>query len=542
MSTIEDLIRRSDKLKQDRKIWDQNIGAPIAEIIRPLRNELRGPIQADTRRDRGVYDGTAIMANQNLAAGLYGTFVNPSDMWFQYSPLDDELASRVRVKHWCEIETRRTLKSATPAFSEFYSQVVSYFLDLGAFGNAVFSSELNSDMTGYIDVCRPLSECCWDVDGNNRVNAVYRRWMMPARAAVLEYGEKLSAKTRNLAEKEPDRPVDLLHAVMPAGDSLAREAFKSNMPIVSIYVEVEHKHQISKGGYWDFPYDIARWEVAAGEKMGRGCGELSLGDAKTANVATRDNIKAGNRAADPPWGAPDEGVISAIRVAPGKISYGAVNQQGKQLLMPLLNGANLPWSIEMADKIKEAVKDFFYFSVLQLVGRTGMTATEVLEVREERLRLLAPYGGRIQNDFLCPWSLRRFNMHKRLGLISPPPPELVNRSIQVAFTSPFALAQKSAAANSTLRTIGAAGEIAKFDPDVLDRLDGDISLQVIQEGFGAPAKILRTDEATAQRRAQRQQAQAAAASAAIADTGAGAAEKGAGALAKLRQAAQQNAA
>lgn len=537
-SFVKDIIARRDKVRQDRQVWDQNIGAPIAEVIRPLRNELRGPIQEGDRRDRGVYDSTGINANQNLAAGLYGTFVNPSDVWFKYGPLDDELAHRIRVKQWCDIETQRTLKSATPAYSEFYSEVVSYFLDLGAFGNAVFSSELNDDMSGYIDVCRPLSECHWETDSNNKVNTMYRTFVLPAKTAVQDY-KNLSDKTQKLAEKEPDRPVELIHAVLPAGDSLAREAFKSNMPFVSTYIEVEHQHQVSKSGYFEFPYHVARWEVAAGGRMGRGPGELALADIKTANTATRDNIKAGNRAADPPWGAPDEGVIRAIRVAPGKISYGAVNQQGKQLLMPLLNGANLPWSLEMADKIREAIKDAFYFSVLQLVGRTGMTATEVLEVREERMRLLAPYGGRIQNDFLCPWALRRFNMHRRLGLVRPPPPELVNRSIQVAFTSPFALAQKSAAANSTLRTVAAAGELMKLDPDVVDRIDGDQAIQVIQEGFGAPARILRTDEDTLARRAQRQQAMAAAAGAQIADAGAGALNKGAGALATIRQATQQ---
>lgn len=540
-SVVGDLIKRADTLEQDRSQWRTSM-ATIAELIRPLRNELRRGLEPKgERRDRGVYSATGVNANQNLAAGLFGTFCNPADTWFAYAPLDDEIKNSVRVQRWCEAETNRAHKSATPTYSAFYSNVVGFLLDGSAFGNAVFSSEERRDanglVTGFKDVCRPLSECCWDVNGDGDVDTMYRRWKMPAHVAVRHFrdGNGLSKRTRDRAEKEPDFPVEVMHAVLPAEAAIAREALKTNQPWVSTYIEVEEKHEISKSGFFEFPYHVWRWEVGAGEKMGRGPGEIALADMQTLNVATRDNLKAGNRAADPPWGAPDEGSINAIRVAPGKITYGAVNQQGKQLLLPLINGSQLPWSIEMQQRLEQAVKDAFYFTVLQLVGRTGMTATEVLEIREERMRLLAPYGARLQNDFQGPWALRRFGMLRRLGHTSPPPTELAGRSIQVSFTSPFSMAQKSAAAHSTLRTLVAVKEIAEFDPEIVDRVDGDAALRAIREGFGAPASILRTDEETEGRRQTRRQMQAAAASAEIADRGAGALAKGASAVATLRE-------
>jgi len=543
-SIVEDRVKRATKLEQDRSQWRNNM-AIIAELIRPLRNELRqGLVPQGERRDRGVYTSVGINANQNLAAGLFGTFCNPSDKWFAYGPLDEELNSSIAVQRWCEAQTMYSLRSATPTFSAFYSQMPTCLLDGSAFGNAVFSSEEkrdeNGQVIGFRDVCRPLSECVWDVDSEGDVNTMFRRWKMPAHAAIRRFKNGLSRNTLNRAANEPDYAVEIMHSVMPADTSMAREGLKTNLPFVSVYDEVEEKHQISTDGFYEFPYHVWRWEVAAGEKMGRGPGEIALADVQTANVATRDNIKAGNRAADPPWGAPDEGSINNIRVAPGKVTYGAVNQQGKQLLLPLINGSQLPWSIEMQQRLEQAVKDAFYFSVLQLVGRTGMTATEVLEIREERMRLLAPYGARLQNDLLAPWALRRFNMRKRLGLVSPAPPELANRSIQVAFTSPFSMAQKSAAANSTLRTLVAVKEIATFDPEIVDRVDGDAALRAIREGFGAPASLLRTDDDTEARRKIRRQAQSAALTAEVADKGAGAFAKGATGVAKLRE--QQQAA
>lgn len=537
-SAVDDHIKRSSKLKEDRATWDTK-ARDIAELIRPLRNEINGPRPADEKRDRGVYDSTGINANQNLGAGLFGTFCNPADKWFAYGPLDDELGRNVRVRRWHEVETSRALKSMTPSFSSFYSQVISFFLDQGAFGNSVFSSEMNAAGTGFVDVCRPLSQCWWDVDINGDVDTMYRRWFVPVRQAIAEWGGKISQKTRDRAEKEPERPIELLHAVLPAKSDMARDTFRTNQPFMSIYAEVEECHRITESGYFEFPYQVGRWEVAAGEKMGRGPGEIALADMKTTNVAARDNIKAGNLAASPPWGAPDEGVVQNIRIAPNKVSYGAVDRQGRQLLKPLLQGSNLPWSIELANSFREAVKDAFYFSLMQLAGRTGMTATEVLELREERMRLLAPYGARIQNDFLCPFTLRRFGMLRRAGVTAPPPPEMAGRSMQVTFTSPFALAQKSAAANSVLRTIAAAAQVAQFDPEIMDRIDNDRALSHIQEGFGAPADILRTDEETEARRDARRKAQQAQMTAEIADKGAGALAKGASAVATMRQAQQQ---
>lgn len=530
---IEDLVRRSDDAEASRSVFRQNM-AEIAEHARPLRNELRGVTVDGAKRLSNIFDSTAINANQNLGAGLYGTLTNPADTWFQFATLDPDLMKSQRVRAWLDLESRRALMSCTSSYSAFYKQVTSFFLDLGAFGNAVFSSEMNSGMTGFVDMCRPLSECCWDVNGEGEIDTMYRRWKMTAAAAMAMFKDGISRQTMVRAEKDPKHVVEIMHACLPAQYGLTRQILQTNKPFVSIYAEVGEKHQISASGYYEFPYMVSRWETAAGEKTGRGPGELAIADIKSANIAQRDNLRAGNIAGNPMWGAPDEGVLQNIRLNPGKITYGAINSQGKQLLQPLIQGGNPPFSLEMTNALRAAIKDAFYFTLMQLVGRSGMTATEVMEHREERMRLMAPYAGGIQTDFLSPFALRRFNMLRRLGLTSPPPPELANRSIQVSFVSAFAQAQKSARATSVMRTTGFAAQLAQLDPEVADRLDSDAALRTVQEGFGAPADMLRSDEDTAARREVRRQAQRAAATAEIADTGAGAAQKGASALAIMQ--------
>jgi hypothetical protein len=245
----------------------------------------------------------------------------------------------------------------------------------------------------------------------------------------------------------------------------------------------------------------------------------------------------GARMAAPVIMAPNEGVVQKIQLKPNAIAFGAMTAGGKPLLQPLNLGGNVPYTMEQIQQLRDAVKDFFFFSIMQLVGRTGMTATEIIERQEERLRLMAPFVGRI-NEFLAALLLRRFRMMLRIpGLIPPAPPELAPHvpALQVAFTSPMAMVQKSQTATSVLRTWNAIAPMAQLQPEILDRFNGPAASQIIADGFGAPIDIWYDDDQTAQRRQQREQQMAQQAQLQAANLAAEAANKGAGAAAQLQQ-------
>jgi len=537
---LKALLCEADFLKSERSTTESH-WADIAEITRPLRNEIRGPQTPGNKRMTRVFDATAINAAQNMAAGLYGTAANPATIWFKLSDLDPDFSKWSGVRPWFDVVSRRLLASFGSSFSSFYAQAPSVFLDIASLGNSVMSSEMAEDRSRFRDICRPISECYWDVNADGEVDQLYRRpkSLTAAQALKMFGADKVSPKLKKLAGDEPNALVDIIHAVVP-NDRFQRGMFgHAGKAFVSVYFEVETMHEISRGGFDDFPYFAPRWEVAAGEKYGRGPGEIALADNRSLQVMTKTNLQAGELAGNPPWGAPDEGRISVVRTAPGKVTYGAINSRGDQMLKRLVENVNTPFSLEMANQLREAIKDAFFFSVMQLVGRTGMTATEVLERNEEKMRLMGPYLGRIQSEFLTPLVMRRFRLLQKIpGVFPPPPREMQGRTLQIEFTSPMALAQKSAAAAGVLRAVQGIGMIATVAPEALDKLNGDVAADLVADGYGVPS-IINDDETTAAKRKSRVAQQQMQAALAAAQPLADAAHKGAQAVATVRNPTQQ---
>jgi hypothetical protein len=162
-----------------------------------------------------------------------------------------------------------------------------------------------------------------------------------------------------------------------------------------------------------------------------------------------------------------------------------------------------------------------------------MTATEILQRRDEKLRLLGPVLGRMQTEFLGPIVSRAFSIGLKNGWFRPPPLSLQGRQLRVEFVSPIAQAQKMADAEGMIRVLSLAGQIAEFDPEATAGIDADETLRIAQKLYGAPAKMLRgRDEMEAMRQEMRQQKQMQA-GAEMAEQVAGAGQKGAGANATL---------
>jgi hypothetical protein len=532
------LVARGFQLREDRAVYDRK-AAEIAAVMRPTRAEFTGILTADAKRTSRLFDGTAILAAQNLAGGLYGTMTNPSNVWAGFQTMDDDLNRSYRAKKWLQTVSFRALQSFGPSFSRFYSEVSELYLDVPVFGMGCMSSELRQDLSGFNDLCRPMSEVFHDINEDGEVDTVFRIWKTTVGKAKAKWeadGKKrLSDRVR--AKKDTDE-IELMHATLPSKTSIAQEfAVGENKPFLSIYLECDAKHKIQTEGYYELPYMIPFWTRAARERNGRGIGENALPDTNSLQAAQKANLNMGARMASPVIMAPNEGVIKTLRLKPDAVVFGAMSSRGQPLLQPMNLGGNVPYTMEQIQQLRDAIKDFFFFSIMQLVGRTGMTATEIIERQEERLRLMAPFVGNIQ-EFLARLWLRRYRMMTRVpGLVPPPPPELAHHSLQVSFTSPMAMVQKSQTATAVLRTWSAIEPMAAVQPEILDRWNGEQASQIVSEGFGAPIDVWFDDDTTAQRRQAREQASAKQAQIEAAAMGAKAARDGAAAVSAASPAA-----
>jgi hypothetical protein len=136
-----------------------------------------------------------------------------------------------------------------------------------------------------------------------------------------------------------------------------------------------------------------------------------------------------------------------------------------------------------------------------------MTATEVLQRNEEKMRLLGPVLGRLQAELLQPLISRSFALLLRNGLLPTAPEELQGQDIDIEYVSPLAKAQKMTDLQSMLRGFEVLLQMQQVAP-VMDYLDDDKLVQYLVETTGIPARVIRSPNEVQQLRRQRAEAQA----------------------------------
>lgn len=504
--TPQELCLHWTKLKSERAQFERT-WQEIADYVRPLRSEFTAMRSPGDKRHTRIFNSTPLMAADSFAGGIYGMMTNPANRWFALKLQDNELNEYDPVRDWLYEVESRLLHSFGPQVSRFYSVLPSLYADLACFGTAVFYSEEIPGQGRINDNVRPLSECVIAESAYGDVDTVYRRFALTGKQALEMFGEALSERTARVAEKDPFCLVHFIHCVFPNTDYSATRIEATARPFLSIYIEEELRHQVAEGGYYEMPYHVPRWAQAAGEVYGRGIGEQVLPDVKMLNRMDETAIKAAQKIADPPLAAPDEGVIKAARTWPGGITYGAIDQNGQQLLRPLMTGGNVGITLEMMEQRRNAVREGFYFSLMQMIGSPNMTATEWMGRQEEKLRLLGPNLGRIQSEFLSPLIKRRFGLLMRADQLPPAPEEIQGSSMTIEYVSPLARAQMAGEAQAVARLYQSLGMIAQVDPSVLDNVDHDEAVQVLGRGWAVPAKIMRGADKIKELRDQRQQMQ-----------------------------------
>lgn len=504
-----ELVEHWTKLKAERAQFER-VWQDVSDYIRPVRSEFTTTRSPGERRNQRIFDSTPLMAASNFAGGIYGMMTNPANRWFALKLEEDEGADDIdAVQDWLYACETAILNSFGPQSSRFYSVLPALYEDLACFGTAVFYSEEQPGTNRINDNVRPLSECVIAENAWGDVDTVYRRFTLTGKQALEMFPDTLDAKTRQRAEKEPFCTIAFIHCVYPNDDYReGSDLDQKNRPFASVYLEEEARHKVDEGGYYEMPYQVPRWAQAAGEVYGRGIGEQVLPDVKMLNRMDETSIKAAQMIANPPLAAPDEGVIKAARTWPGGITYGAVDNEGRQLLKPLYTGGDVRITIEMMEQRRAAIREAFFFSLMQMVGSPTMTATEVMARQEEKLRLLGPNLGRLQSEFLSPLVERRFGLLLRAGQLPPAPEQLQGQKLRIEYVSPLARAQMAGEAQAVMRFAQALGMMAPIDPSIMDNIDNDEAAQVMGRGWAVPAKVLRAKDTREKIRNQREAQQA----------------------------------
>lgn len=496
---VATLDRRYQDLSNSRTNWEKH-WQELADYMLPRKADItKKRTQGDKRTDL-IFDGTAIHAVELLASSLHGMLTSPSTPWFSMRYRNPGLQRNDAANEWLEICLDQMYQHFNR--SNFQQEVHELYYDLVVFGTAAIY--VDGDKDGLRFAARHIAEICISEDAEGRVDTVYRKFKMTARAMAQRFGvDALPTAVVKDADNEPYKEHEIIHAIYPRPEAKGRAA--KNKPVASVYYHKATKHLLSESGFDEFPFMVPRFVKDSVSTYGRSPSMTALPDVKMLNKMSETTIRAAQKQVDPPLMAPDDGFMLPIRTTPGSLNFYRAGTRDR--LEPLQIGANNPLGLNMEEQRRNAIRQAFYVDQLLLSQGQAMTATEVLQRNEEKMRLLGPVLGRLQSELLQPLISRSFALLLRAGLLPPAPEELQGQDIDIEYVSPLAKAQKLTDLQSMLRGFEVMMQVAEIAP-VMDYLDTDRLVQYLVEVTGIPARVIRSDDEVKKIRRQQAQAQA----------------------------------
>jgi hypothetical protein len=503
-------LDRLGKLKQIRSPWE-SLWQDCTDMVNPRRGDFNvSRSQGDRSRYDRVYDSTAPLANEQLAAGLHGYLTAPSETWFNLilERMGAKEASDQVIEYLQEVVEIMFRDVFHSPNSNFGSMIHELYLDLGSYGTGVMYIE---DRPGKPINFRTyhLAECFVAESAEGTVDTLYRQYKHTGRQLVQLYKDVLPEKFIENVYKDPHKEYTCIHAVEPRDSFNPSSKLAKDMPWMSAYVLEEEKLVLSLGGFNEFPYMVPRWTKTAGEVYGRSPAMTAMPDIKMVNEMSKTVIKAAQKATDPPLLVPDDGFMLPLRTIPGGLNYYRSGTQ--DTVKPLVEGIRPDIGLEFIDSRRQHILKTFHVDWMQMREGPSMTATEVLQRQEERMRLMGPMVGRLQFELLGPMIDRVFNILARRKMLPQPPQDVEGRTLRIDYVSPVARAQKTQQLFNFTRLLESIVPLANVKPDVFDNIDADGTVRWAAKLLDVPTATLTKEEDVKASREDRanQQAQAA---------------------------------
>ena len=500
-SLASELKNNLSRLMEKRSTWESH-WQEIADLMLPRKAEITKERARGDKRSTLIYDATAIHSLELLAASLHGMLTSSANRWFSLRFKEGILNESDEAREWLEDSIDKMYLAF--ARSNFQQEIFENYHDLIAFGTACLMVEEDEDDVIRFSA-RHIKEMYVEENKKGLIDNVYRKFKITADQAVQKFGpENLSKEINNTHKTHPYDEVEICHIVRPRNVYDFSKKDKKNMAFQSIYFEHSTDHIISVGGFNENPYVVSRYLKSSTEIYGRSPAMNALPDVKVLNKMVEHGLKAAAKQIDPPLLVPDDSMLAPIRMTPGSLNY--YRSGSRDRIEPLNIGANTSLSLNAENARREAIAKMFHVDQLQIQSNRTMTATEVLQRNEEKMRILGPVMGRIQSELLEPMINRVFLIMLRNRLFREAPEILANQEIDIEYVSPMAIAQKGQELQNVMRGLELFGSLAQTMP-VMDYIDENGLVKQLVTTLGLPARMIKSDKEVEAIRMERQQAQ-----------------------------------
>ncbi len=497
----EQICKRYRTLKADRGTWDSH-WREVADLVYPRRSDFDTKRSPGEKRNTKVFDSTPIQANEMLASAMVGLNINPATKWFRANT--DEMDQDAKL--WLDNAADVMLKEMASHKAGFYTAAYEYFMEFGAFGTAAMAIMEAENLSGIMCQSRALSEIVIAEGPDGIIDTVYRRFAWPAHKIHAKWGEDSGKSVLEAIEKDKvDTKFHIIHVVQPRRERDKNKKNAKNMPIMEAYILEKDKHAMHEGGYMEKPIIVGRFYKSPSETYGRSPAMTALPDIKMLNEIKKTTIKAAQKSVDPALIVANDGFLNPLRTVPGGVNvFDGADPSASIAQLP---SAHPEIGFDVVQMIQDQIRSIFFIDQLQFAGDARMTATEVLQRTEEKLRLMGPILGRVQAEFLGPVLDRVFGILLRQGKFGEMP-ETLPGDFEFEYTSQVTMSQKQTEANGFLRAVEVLSPLLQINPQLLtDNINGNVMVRDTIEMFGVNADKFLPEQETGTIQQQRSQIQ-----------------------------------
>jgi hypothetical protein len=517
-AALDQLKMRFERMTSKRATWESH-WQDIKDYVNPDASDIRGIVTAGQSETEHMYDGTAPWALEQLASALQSFLTSPAERWFDLKVQDFDESKDEEVLDWLERVSDLIYDAYAQPETNHADTVHETYTDVASFGTAVCYQEWHWKQRRLLFRAFPLANSWIMENATGIVDTIFLELPMTTRQILQEYPDAIKIKAfAETAEKNPTREWKVIHAVYPREERDLTKATATNKAYASVHFCIEAKAVLRESGFDFFPFMIPRWTKRAGETYGRSPAMVCLPDVKMVNAMEMYGLKAIQKVVDPPLMVPDDGFIAPIDTSPGSLITYQAGLADNQMLIPLETRGRIEVNEEKLEQKRQHIMRCFYADWIQRFRKKErQSIVEVMDDRDEQLRLMSPILGRLQTELLGPMIAGSYFLLNKHDRIPPAPASIQGRQLKIAYTSPAAIAQEMAKGIQANKFVQELVPLAQIDPAVMDLIKMDELGRFLSQLEKVPRRVIRSPEEVEEIRAQRAQAQQAQAAAEVAE-------------------------
>lgn len=512
---VQDLLDEFDGVAAGRTRWER-YWRQISAWVLPQTDQFDSLVQrADAsainavtgtpvaaERSKNIYDMTSLWAIDRLTSGLVSLKTPESDNWHDLDRDDDFNFEPMNHEERLALERLRDylFKMRANPNSGFWPSHKAAIKSMCAFGDGwQFIKEESGSRTPFSYQFIQLPEVFPGVGPNGRPDRMFRPFLWTAHQIATEFGDKAGKKILDMAadpKRKHDR-VRIMHVVRPRSDEQRNNMGVKGARFASWYILPEDKHLIGEGGFFEFPFTRYAWSNQGQRPYSEGPVAYAISEIQSLNALARDELIAAGQSLRPPLGVVGKN-FGRINFNPGAVNAGLVNGDGQPLFAPLNAGARPDFAQAVLEPRRNAVREALYLNLWQILisdqAAGPETATEAMLRAQEKGEMLGPVGISLNEGLSA-------NVDREIGILSRKgafrdgsplamPQSLAQAEVAPQFTSPLDRLRKVSQIVGAQRTLELAVAMEQMKPGVLARIDTNVILELAQDVYGAPAKML----------------------------------------------------